>query len=827
MIKINFNQGWYFGKDAGGMFCAAEEQVPVTLPHDAMILEERSADNPSGNAGGFFPGGNYLYSKTFHIPDTYKGSRVMLRFEGVYGQCTVYVNGGFICSNIYGYTEFYADMTSHLKYGAENLIQVKVLNADQPNSRWYSGSGIYRPVTLLVGGPVHIAEESVHITVKEAEEEVSALEIKIPLRYMGNTEKSVRIQTKIYEKDQSEVAGYEETPITLYPGDEFTVHQMIYLRQAKLWSPETPDLYSCTVRVLDGENGENDADKGEGGKVVLDECSEIFGIRHIQADPVYGLRINGKKIRLRGACIHHDYGILGAAEYEHSAMRRISQLKDAGFNAIRMSHHPASRAILNACDQYGVLVMDETYDAWTQSKQPFDHARYFENSWEREIQSVVAKDYNHPSAIFYSIGNEIQEAGTKSGARINRMLVDRFRTLDPTRLVTNAVNGLLTVMGDMGTILKDLNLIPPAGEQKEQGDVNDLMTAAMGNAGKMVAHPLLGEKLEETFSQLDVCGYNYMTSRYAEDSDKYPNRLIVGTETYMPQIAENWSYVKENLAILGDFTWTGYDYLGEAGIGVPGYNGPGGFFTPFPCYLANVGDLDILGYRRPASYYREIVWGLRKAPYLAVQPPEHYADECSLTPWIMEEREACWTWPGYEGKPCKVEVYSDAEEVELFLNGVSLGRQAAGEEPGYRTIFDVAYEPGVLEAVAYKNGVPVGQCRLSTVEGELHLEVEADKEVLSAGEADLSYITVSFRDRNGALAYNMREPVSITVTGNGTLMGFGSADPLSTENFFDKKRTSYRGMVQAAVRSGAEPGKIRICAEAEGYGRAELELEVK
>lgn len=820
MFEKNFNQGWYFGKDAGGMFCAAENQIPVTLPHDAMILETRNEKNPSGNAGGFFAGGNYLYTKTFEIPESYRGSRILLRFEGVYGQCLVYVNSEFVCSNSYGYTEFYADMTPHLKYGTENLIQVKVLNAAQPNSRWYSGSGIYRPVTLMIGRETQITEESVCITAKEAEETVSVLEIKIPLRYMGNTEKTVQIQTEIFEKGNPEAVAYEKTPVTLYPGDEFPVHQMIYLRQAKLWSPETPELYSCSVKILNKENSN--------GKIaVLDKCRELFGIRHIQADPVYGLRINGKKVQLRGACIHHDYGILGAAEYSYAAERRILRLKEAGFNAIRMSHHPASRAVLNACDRYGMLVMEETYDVWTQSKQPFDHACVFQNSWKKEVRSVVQKDYNHPSVILYSIGNEIQEVGTKAGARINRMLADEFRMLDPTRYVTNAVNGLLTVMGDMGTILKDLNLMPSAGEQKEQGDVNDLMTAAMGNAGKMVAHPLVGEKLEETFSQLDICGYNYMTSRYSVDTDKYSNRLIVGTETYMPQIAENWGHVRENPAILGDFTWTGYDYLGEAGIGVPGYNGPGGFFTSFPCYLANVGDLDILGYRRPASYYREIVWGLRKTPYLVVQPPEHYADACSLTPWIMEESEACWTWPGYEGKPCRVEVYSDAEEVELFLNGVSCGRQATGEKQDYRALFDIIYEPGTLEAATYEDSVQISRYSLCTTEGELHLEVEADKSVLAAGEADLSYITVSFRDKNGTLAYNMREKVSISVAGNGTLIGFGSADPLSTENFFDTKRTTFRGMVQAVVRSGTEPGAIRICVKADGYKKVELELEVK
>lgn len=602
MLQIDFNKNWFFGRDMNMMFCMAESQTPITLPHDAMILEPRNAENPSQNPGGFFPGGNYVYTKQFTVSKEYQNSKIILRFEGIYGHAMIYVNGEFVCSNFYGYKEFYADLTPHLLFESENTIQVRVLNSGQPGSRWYSGSGIYRPVTMLIGNDVHVSEDGIRITTQEQHKNVASVDIEVPLRFLGKTSRTIRLSFRIAPDNKSDdsTAVCADMPVTLYPGDIIRVQQRIYIKNPKLWSVDTPNMYFCEVNVLDITSDKQDS-------VVLDTLSDQFGIRYLHADPINGLQINGEKVHLRGACIHHDNGILGAAEFKGAAKRRVMQLKAAGFNAIRMSHHPASRAIIEACDQVGVLVMDEMYDAWHTSKVTFDHAHLFEQTWEQEVETVVKKDFNHPSVIIYSIGNEIQEIGTREGARTARKLADKFHSLDGTRFVTNAINGLLTVMGQLDTIVKDLKLDFCDSGEEAQGDVNDLMTVAMGHAGEMVKHPLVGEKLEESFSSLDICGYNYMTSRYPVDATDYPNRLIVGTETYTPQIAENWRYVKKIPAVLGDFTWTGYDYIGEAGIGMPGYDSPGGFQTPYPCYLANVGDIDILGYRRPSSYYREIV----------------------------------------------------------------------------------------------------------------------------------------------------------------------------------------------------------------------------
>lgn len=821
MIKTSFNEGWYFGKDEGGMFAVSSEMTPVRLPHDAMILEPRDKNNTSRSTGGYFPGGNYMYSKTFFVPKEDEGKTLVLRFEGVYNQAQIYVNGDFVCGNQYGYTEFHADISGYLHYGEENVIQVKAVNGNLPNSRWYTGSGIYRPVWKLSGGELCIGVNGLKITTKEASEDVSQIETAIYLNYKGCVTRKIRICTEIKEKGGTEVVQKEETVVTLYSGEEPIIRQCLYLTQVKLWSTDTPNLYTCTVKIYEENERENVT---AGVKPILDETEETFGIRHIQVDPVYGFRINGKKVLLRGACIHHDNGVIGAATYASAEERRIRIIKEAGFNAIRIAHNPSSRALLEACDKFGVLVMEESFDMWNHSKTAYDYSMLFDKHWEAEVEALVAKDYNHPSVIMYSIGNEIQEVGTGAGARLNRKIAEKFRSLDSTRYITNAINGLLTVMDKMGSILTELNLISDQNEKGRAIDINDFMTAAMGNMDTLIKHPLIGERIRESAESLDISGYNYMTGRYEMDSKKHSNRIIVGSETYAPQIAENWKHVKENPAIIGDFTWTGYDYIGEAGIGVPGYDEPGGFLTPYPCFLANVGDIDIIGYRRPMSYYREIVWGLRKNPYIAVQSPDYYGKNCTLTPWINEEVESCWTWPESDGKSCRVEVYSCDEEVELFVNGSTCGRMKTGESQGYKAVFDTVYYTGKVTAISYNQGKETGRYEVPTAESEEHLCIETTCKKINSGGEDLAFLLITLRDKQGTLHMNSRKKISVNVSGAGELLGFGSADPFSTENFYDAECTIYRGAALAVIRSVDTAGEILFQVKADGCEPAEVIL---
>lgn len=813
MKRENFNQNWQFKKDEGGMFTMPRQAVTVHLPHDAMILEARDRENPTGNSGGFYPGENYSYTKTFPVPEEYRERQVLLEFEGVYNRCRVYLNGNYICENKNGYTRFYADLTPHLKYGEENTVEVKVVNGNVPNSRWYTGSGIYRPVSLITGGPVRIAANGLKVSTPEAAEDVSTVDTSVRIIYAGAQTKTVWVETAIKDGEGGRVAG-ERTKVTLFGGDNPLIRQRIYVRNAKLWELENPVLYTCEVRIMRAEE-------------ILDQDEAIFGIRHIQADPVHGLRVNGKNVKLRGACIHHDNGVLGAATFAQAEERRVRQLKKAGFNALRIAHNPASVSMLEACDRLGILVMEESFDMWNHEKSSYDYAQDFSQNWERDVESLIDKDYNHPCVFMYSIGNEIKEIGTAEGARWNRRITEKFRTLDSTRFVTNALNGLFPVMDQVGQIMFELGVLPANETGVPTNDINEIMTATMKYNDKIMAHPMVGEKLEESCSALDLCGYNYMTGRYEKERESFPNRLIYGSETYPPQIAENWGHVKREPSILGDFTWTGYDYLGEAGVGVNGYNGPAGFFTPYPCYLANVGDIDITGVRRPMSYYREIVWGLRKEPYIAVRLPEHYGDREVMTPWTTEDTISSWSWPGFEGKRCKVEVYSADEEVELLINGISAGKMPVGEKNGFKAVFDVVYQPGTIEAVSYAANEVRERTVLCTAGQEKKLDIQVSRGELCANGEDLSYLLIRLTDDKGILKAAETAKLSITVEGAGVLQGFGSADPFSLENFYDTERTTYRGVALAVVRAGMEPGEIQVTVQAEGYGTEKIKLEVK
>lgn len=822
MKKINFNDAWLFKKEISSMMGELTEgnsavETMVTLPHDAMVMEPRNEKNPSGNAGGFYPGGDYCYTKTFSVPQEDEGKTYVLEFEGIYNRGRLYVNGSYVDSVHYGYTRLISDITPYLNYGADNVVMVKVTNSDVPNSRWYTGSGLYRPVSLYIGEDIRIPVDGLRVSTPDVSEDVSLVCTEIPVEYDGKRARSIRVNTILKDAKGNTVAS-ESTPVTLFSGNIPVVKQRIYLRDAKLWSLEHPDLYFCEVELLEGDERK-------------DTASTVFGIRRIQLDPVNGLRLNGEPVLLRGSCIHHDNGAVGAATFARAEERRVELSKAAGFNALRIAHNTASKALLDACDRIGMLVMDESFDMWNTSKSQYDFALDFADYCRPVLEDIVAKDYNHPSVFMYSIGNEIQEVGTPSGANWSRLLSDKFRELDPTRLVTNAINGLMTIMDKLPVVMMDLGLLTAeqlqamdSGEQAG-GDVNDMMTLLMGQMNYLTSHHTVGEVLEESFSSLDAVGLNYMRDSYEIYEKAFPNRITYGSETLPPDIDLNWAQVKKLPSCIGDFTWTGWDYIGEAGVGVVDYNTSAGFFTPYPCYLAYVGDIDITGHRRPMSYYREIVWGLRKEPYIAVQYPQHYEDKAICTPWIVPDSVSSWTWSGYEGKPCKVEVYSDADEVELFLNGVSIGKQQTGEANRFKAIFDTIYQPGTLEAVGYRNGEAAEKYVLQTAEAEVLLDVQADRTELKADGEDLSYLMISLVDPNGILNTSTDRKVRVKVEGSGDLQGFGSADPLSKENFYDSERTTFNGKVLAVIRSTGEPGEITISVSADGCKETEVKLK--
>ena len=794
MIRNSFNKDWAVApKQDFFHLKPSEAPKPVTLPYDAMISQQRNPEAAEQNKKGYFQGGAYNYVKKFFVPDDYKEKRVTFEFEGVYMNAMVYINGDFAGQHPYGYSNFYIKADRFLKYGQDNEIKVMARCSD--DSRWYTGAGIYRNTKIMVGNLLHIALDGVKITTPDIETGHAIVAVATTVENEGICPRKVTVVTELID-DRGNTVAVDTAPLTVSARESATLRQRLYVREPKLWNVNTPYLYSCRSKLVDGD-------------IMIDEEINPCGIRTLCLDAEEGLRVNGEVVKLRGACIHHDNGVIGASTIDRAEERRIELLKDAGFNAIRSAHHPASKALLDACDRLGMLVMDETFDIWTQNKCDYDYALNFPTWWEADVQSMVDKDFNHPSVVMYSIGNEIPDAGTAIGADWGRKIAEKIRSMDQTRYVTNSVNGILAVMESLIKMMQN----------QVGGDLNTAMANA-GNSMKMAQnHPFVTASLEETFAVVDIAGYNYADNRYVSDKQLFPNRVIVGSETFSMDIAENWKLVKENGHVIGDFTWTGWDYLGESGIGRVEYEQDGKLSETvsgaYPWLMAYCGDIDITGHRRPVSYYREIVFGLRNQPYIAVQRPEHYGEKTFTTPWSWSDSICSWSFEGYEGKPVKIEVYSAGDEVELLINGKSIGKAGAGEANSFKAEFDVIYEPGEIMAVTYTNCKESGRMSLMSAGSKLNLKAEADRAQISADESDLVFVTISLVDEDDILKPMADRKVTVKVEGAGELQGLGSADPKTEESYTDSEHTTFDGKALAVIRPTAS-GPIKVTVAAEG-----------
>lgn len=777
------------------------------MPHDAMIERKRikpvEGDNRGQNSNiAFYPEGEYEYKKTFFVPAEYKDKRVTIEFEGVYMNAMVYLNGSFAGQHPNGYTNFYIKADRFLKYGEEN--EIKVISMNYKDSRWYSGAGIYRNTKLVIGNLVHITLDGVKISTPDILAERAVVNVATVIENEGLHTNVVNVLTEIVDAD-GRVVGSDSATLTTFAGEEATLRQRIYVRQPKLWSVNQPYLYTCRTRLMT----ENEQ---------LDEDTNSFGIRSLALDPDKGLCINGEIVKLRGACIHHDNGVLGAATIDRAEVRRVEILKQAGFNALRGAHHPMSKAILDACDRLGMLVMDESFDMWTSTKADHDYGLHFPVWWEKDIQAMVDKDYNHPCVIMYSIGNEIPEAGRPLDSVWGRKLAEKIRSVDSTRFVTNSINFIIAV------IAEQMKITIANATAKGEG-INTIMNNMGQSMAAITASELATHRTAESFGYVDIAGYNYAEERYLMDRELFPNRVIVGSETFPTMIDKNWNLVKENSHVLGDFTWTGWDYLGEVGVGRVKYDpNEKSFMGAYPWLTAWCGDIDIIGNRRPVSYYREIVFGLRKDPYIAVQRPEYYGKQPIPTTWSWSDSVSSWSWNGYEGKLVRVEVYADADEVELLVNGKSAGKAAAGKEQRYTAEFDVVYEPGEIVAIASTDGQAIGRMKLHSATSEVQLKVEADRTDITASDRDLSFVMISLVDGQGNLYNTADRKVSVQVEGSGVLQGLGSADPKSSENFFDTERTTFDGKALAVVRP-QNAGTITVTVTADGCGQKVIQIK--
>jgi beta-galactosidase len=799
MEKSLFDSSWEYIDKVSWIPNPFETWQPVTLPHDAAMERPRSHEYPTGSAGGYAWSGVLTYRKKFQTPEDWHAKSLQLEFEGVYMNAKVLVNGNVAAFHPYGYTSFTVDIKPYLRDGTENEITVMVNNSAQPNSRWYTGTGIYRHVWLRIGGGVHIPPWGVYVTTPQVGVEASTVVVATEIANIAKTSQAIILRTRVLEVVGRQVA-WLETPLEIAPQADITVTQTLDAEDVRLWSLDDPSLYTLTSEVLVGRE-------------VVDAEKTCFGFRSIDVDAQNGFRLNGTPMKLQGGCIHHDNGLLGAASYDRAETRKVELLKASGFNAIRCAHNPPAPALLDACDRLGMLVIDETFDCWRMGKNPNDYHLFFEDWWQRDTESMVKRDRNHPSVIMWSIGNEVSErTGVSDGYTWCQKQADFIRSLDNTRLVTSALPALFENLFTDGEV--DLT------------NLDDLFE--MGNrAPESPEKDRFGEVTGPFLASLDVSGYNYLSNRYEFDHQQFPERVICGTETWPLRAYPSWKETARLPNVIGDFVWTALDYLGESGIGKVTYDGAAGFFPfqdPWPYHLANCGDIDICGFKRPQSYFRDILWGFRTVPYIGVLDPQLFGKKISFNPWGWDPVNDNWTFPGWEGKPTRVDVYSSDEEVELIVNGVSLGRKPAGAAFQNKVRFEVIYQPGTITAVGFKHGQETGRSSLKTTSKPVALRLKPDRAVIRAAYGDLAYITVEIVDINDAVVKVAAHEVSIEVSGAGKLAGVGTANPVSEELYSAKQCKAFDGRLMAVVLSTGEAGDMVVKASAEGLKGAEVTL---
>lgn len=778
-MTLDFCRNWTFCKEGGA-------PVPVDLPHDAMLLEKRDGGCRNGVNSGYFPGGRYTYEKAFELDAAMLGKSVVLHFEGVYQNCKVYANRKLADSHRYGYTAFDVDISDFVQSG-ENTVRVEVDNSLEPNCRWYSGSGIYRPVQLLIREKNHITQ--VHL------ETVDIHPAKLRVDVQTTQESAITVE--VYEGKKLVASGK--------PG-------ILEVPEAKLWSGDNPFLYTVLV------------------KTDTDERVIPFGIRKLEWSAKTGLLVNGQRVLLRGGCIHHDHGVLGACEYYDAEECRIRILKENGFNAVRIAHNPASQITLDICDKLGMYVMNETFDGWYVPKTYHDYARWFEAEWKDDLTAMVESSRNHPCVIMYSTGNEVSETATQKGAEVCRMLTDFVHSLDNTRPVTAGVNVLLNVYANMGMgVYKDKGdykpePLPRKGGYKEKETGSAFFNAMAQKLGPLMFFMSKGAKGDKAClgaaNGLDILGLNYASSRYDEDAAKYPDRMMVGSETMVADLPYNWERVKKHPQVVGDFVWSAWDYLGEACIGDWTYHS----YKGLPL-LAGQGMIDITGKPLASMYFMQIIWGLRKKPFIGVRPVNHAKEAPSTGAWQFTNAIDSWSWQGFEGTKATVEVYADAAAVRLKLNGSEVGTKPVKK---YKALFKVAYKSGTLVAEALdERGKVISSHSLTTAGTETVLTAKPDKNVLRANNQDLCYLPIEFTDKAGNLKPYVEQRVEIEVSGAAALAGFGSA-LCKTDEVFDKNyHDSYRGRALAVLRAGKTPGKAVITVNSTGMEPVTVEVEVK
>jgi len=773
--RLLFDHDWKFllGDPAGAESASYDAAAwrTVELPHDWSIEGRIDPKNPMGGSGGFFPAGVGWYRCEFAVPATWSAKRVSVEFEGVYMNATVYINGHDLGTHPYGYTTFLHDLTQHLKPGGgNNVLAVRVDQSKHQNSRWYAGSGIYRHVWLHATGPVHVASWGTCVTTAEVGADRATVSVKTRIVNESGKPSNLALQTVLYTSS-GVAAGRSNSNAAVNPGDSVEVSQDISVSKPALWTPDSPNLYRAVMRVM------------QEGKAV-DEVSTPFGIRSIEWSAEKGFLLNGKPAKMTGGCVHHDNGPLGAAAFDRAEERRVELLKESGFNAIRTAHNPPSPAFLDACDRLGMLVMDESFDCWSKGKNPFDYNVAFHDWWRRDIDAMVLRDRNHPSVVMWSIGNEIPERGEPLGAQEAKMVADYVRSLDRTRPVTSALNFIA-------------------------GKWNDT---------------------DGYYSALDIGGYNYNLNNHVEDHRREPSRVMACTESFAQSTFDYWDMADRFPYIVGDFVWTAIDYLGESGLGRWYYRDPKdtsreGYGAPYPCHGADCGDIDLCGNRKAIAHYRNIAWNRGEKLFLGVRqtPPE--GKELRVTRWGVWPVYASWTWPGMEGKPLEVEIYSRGEMVRLYLGDQLIGEKPTTRAEKFKASFSVPYAPGVLRAAAIQEGKVIAESALRTAGEPARVRLTADRVSLKANGQDLSFVVVEAIDANGQPHPNAEHQVTFSLKGSGAIAAVGNADMWSEEPYQGNQRRLFHGKALVVVRSSRKPGALTLTASAPGLESSTIRIE--
>ena len=788
MQKISFNEGWLFGR------LNEESRREVTLPHDAMIGEKRTAESAGGKNTGWYEGHDYVYEKTFSVPDEWKEKHIVFEFEGVYRNAKVYINGQLAGGRAYGYSNFYVDADKFLEFGKDNVIRVEAFNSDQPNSRWYSGAGIYRPVWLYVMPSNHIQLNGIKI--KTLDYEQPGVRISVNTSGAGDVKIEVLDGGKVIAMAKLSSAGTAEAELSL--------------PTARLWSPEDPYLYTC--RVTFGE----------------DVAEEKFGVRVMECTAEKGLTINGKRVILRGACIHHDNGILGSVNHPFADERKIKLLKEYGYNAIRSAHNPTSKATLEACDRLGVLVMDEYVDMWYIHKNKYDFASYFANEWKKDLVSMVEKDYNHPCVVLYSIGNEVAETGQKKGIALAEEMTKYLHTLDD-RPVTCGINIFFNLLYSLGFgIYSDKKADAELSAKKKKKSVgseffNDLAGIFGATTMKIGATlPGCNAKTKDAFAAMDVAGYNYGIMRYMRDFKKHPQRVILGSETFCADARKFWLIAKEHPALIGDFVWAGMDYLGEVGVGswenadyAPEFTGGPGWVS------AGSGRLDLNGRPLAEALYTRVAFDLDPIRVGVVRADMAF-EKHSPSAWKLSSAWESWAWEGCDGKKTMVEVYTTCPRAALYINGKKVGEKKVGKNA--RAYFKVTYVSGELVAAGLdKSGREVCRTTLKSPSKDTILAAIPENELISRDQ--LCYVKLRYTDKDGIWKPLARGDIGVKVEG-GELLALGSACPYNEQGYLGDTTDTYFGEALAIIRPSKDAERIKLSAVSP-YGNAETEVECR